>query len=223
MPNLDFSNVKFFADKIMVLENAISEEDCNWIIDSHVNLDSELDDENNQVVQKLVPWQTSSVDSPHVYGTKREAINYDGTFERSTEHVKRFFSYLEDFWHQIGKFYHEELGLTYDPESWTDYATFQYLTGQEMGPHVDYDGEIDLAPIATGLLYLNNNKVGGDLYFKEQDVLVQSKAGTVVVFPCVKPFYHQSTLITEGEKYHVGCGWKKPVEHINYIDGKPVI
>jgi len=223
MPNLDLSNSKFYAEKIMVLENAISEEDCNWIIDCHKNFDSELTEADDHVVKKLVPWQTSSIDHPHVYGTKREAVNYGGSFERSTEAVKNFYSYIKDMWHQAGKHYHDQLGLEYEPTSWTDFATFHYTNGQEMGPHVDYDGEIDLAPIATGLMYLNNDKVGGDLYFKDQDVLVKSNAGTLVIFPCIKPFYHQSTLITEGEKYHVGSGWKKSIEHINYIDGKPVI
>lgn len=222
MPNFDFSSAQFYAEKIMILEGAIPLDKCNWLIDAHKNLDSELNEEDNQVIKKLVPWQTSSIDRPHVYGTKREAINYEGSLERSTNKVSEIYTYVRDFFHEAGRFYHESLGLEYDPESWTDYATFHYVNGQEMGPHVDYDGEIDLAPIATGLLYLNSDKIGGDLYFKDQDVLVKSNAGTLVIFPCVKPYYHQSTLITEGEKYHVGCGWKKSLR-INYIDGKPVI
>lgn len=212
MPNFDFSSAQFYAEKIMVLREAIPPEKCDWLVDAHKNLDSELDEENDQVIKKLIPWQTSSADNPHTYGTKREAINYPGSLDRSTEKVLEIYNYLKDFFHQAGKFYHEHLGLEYDPDSWTDYSTFHYVNGQEMGPHVDYDGEIDLAPIATGLLYLNNDKTGGDLYFKNQDVLVKSDAGTLVIFPCVKPYYHESTLITEGEKYHAGTGWKKSLK-----------
>mgnify|MGYP003353090701 CR=1 FL=1 len=47
-------------------------------------------------------------------------------------------------------------------------------------------------PICTALIYLNSDKVGGDLYFKEQDVLVKTEAGTLVFFPCKEPYFHQS-------------------------------
>lgn len=211
MPNLDFSSAKFYAEKIMVLENSLSKEECDWLIDAHKNLDLEIKDDS-QVIKKLGSWQTSSIDHPHVYGTKREAMNAGNSFENSTEKVKEVYSYLRNLFHSVGEFYHKEIGLEYDPATWTDFATFHYVNGQEMGPHVDYDGEPELAPIATVLLYLNSDKKGGDLYFKDQDVLVESKAGTLVVFPCVKPFYHQSTLITEGEKYHVGSAWKRSIQ-----------
>lgn len=72
MPNLDLSKAEFFADKIMVLKDVLSEEEAAWVIDIHKNLDSELDELDNQVIKKLIPWETSSKDHPHTYGTKEK-------------------------------------------------------------------------------------------------------------------------------------------------------
>ncbi len=213
MPNLDLSKAEFFADKIMVLKDVLSEEEAAWVIDIHKNLDSELDELNNQVIKKLIPWETSSKDHPHTYGTKREAENTENRLQNTTsQRVKDYYLWVKNLFDVVGRHYHETLGIDYeDGQNWTDFATFHYKNGEEMGPHVDYDGEPELAPIATGLLYLNSDKVGGDLYFKDQDVLIESKRGTLVIFPCVRPYYHQSTKITSGEKYHIGTAWKKNV------------
>jgi len=211
MPNLDFSKAEFYSEKILVMKDVISEEEANWIISSHEGLDDLLGEGDTQIVKKLEPWKTSSIDQPHVYGTKRAAERSRDRVEATkNEKILQYYNWLKDLFFEAGKFYHTSLGIDYeDGRYWSDFATFHYTNGQEMGPHVDYDGELDLAPVATGLLYLNSNKVGGDLYFKDQDVFVESSRGTLVIFPCVKPFYHQSTLITEGEKYHVGTAWKK--------------
>ena len=211
MPNLDFSKAEFFAEKILVMRDVISEEEAAYVIDNHKNLDSKLSDDDNQIIKKLEPWKTSSIDQPHIYGTKRAAENYGPRLANTKdEYVLNYFNWVKDLFYEVGKFYHESLGIDYeDGKHWTDFSTFQYTNGQEMGPHVDYDGEPDLAPIATGLLYLNSDKKGGDLYVRHQDVFVESSRGTLVIFPCVKPFFHQSTLITEGEKYHIGTAWKK--------------
>lgn len=210
MPNLNFKEAQFFADKIMVMQNVLTEEECAWVIDNHHNLDRHLPETNDAVIRKLIPWQTSSIDMPHTYGTKREAENYNGSLEKTdSQEVKDYYEWVKNLFYEVGEFYHSSLGIDYeDGRNWTDFATFQYDSGQEMGPHVDYDGEPELAPIATGLLYLNSDKEGGDLYFKEQDVLVKSNSGTLVIFPCIKPYYHQSTKITSGVKYHIGTAWK---------------
>jgi hypothetical protein len=211
MPNLDFSKAEFFAERILVLKDVITEEEAAWVIDRHKNFDELLNDEDNQIIKKLEPWKTSSETEPHIYGTKRaaEGAGYRRDNTKNQE-LFDFYNWVKDIFYAAGKFYHESLGIPYeDGKYWTDFSTFHYVNGQEMGPHIDYDGELDLAPVATGLLYLNSDKKGGDLYFKDQDVFVESSRGTLVIFPCTKPFYHQSTLITEGEKYHIGSGWKK--------------
>jgi len=211
MSSLNTDKAEFFSEKILVIKDVISKEEAAWIIDMHKNLDRLLPDADDYVVKKLEPWKTSSIDSPHVYGTKR-AVEPSGERMANTKNkeVLDYFHWVKDLLFDAGKFYHESLGLDYqDGRYWSSFSTFHYTNGQEMGPHVDYDGEPDLAPIATGLLYLNSDKKGGDLYFKEQDVFVESSLGTLVIFPCVAPFYHESTLITEGEKYHIGTAWKR--------------
>jgi hypothetical protein len=211
MPNLDFAKAEFFAEKILVMKNVLTQEEADMVIDYHKNMDAFLGEEDNQIIKKLEPWKTSSIDHPHVYGTKRSAEWSPARANNTTDlRVLGYFNWVKDLFYKVGEFYHESLGIDYENGAhWTDFSTFQYTNGQEMGPHVDYDGEPYLAPVATGLLYLNSDKKGGDLYFKDQDVFVESSMGTLVIFPCVKPFFHQSTLITEGEKYHIGTAWKR--------------
>lgn len=198
-------DVEIFAEKIFVFKNIF--DDPQEVISMMNNMDDMLTD--SDVFDKSIPWKASSPDpfgNEQIYGKKR--MSHMGKLHTSSEEIKEFYNKLHNAFYIAGRHYFDTLGMEYKEHYFKDIAIFQYDTGQEMGPHVDYDGEPDLAPIATGTLYLNSNKEGGDLYFKEQDVLVKTEAGTLVIFPCTKPFYHQSTLLTSGLKYHVANGWK---------------
>lgn len=78
-----------------------------------------------------------------------------------------------------------------------------------MGPHVDYEGEgkTDFYPTISMVFYLNDNYTGGDLNFPEQDVLIKPEAGSLVVFPSHKPYYHDPKPVTSGVKYMVPLFW----------------
>lgn len=208
MPQIDINKVEIYADKILVLRDVVTDEEVEEYLDMHKNMDQYLETENQEVWAKLGPWMTSS-DSPHVYGTKRTS-DVNKLENTKNSKVVEFYNKYRQLFNDAGKIYYEHLGLDYkNGEHLVDLAQFHYINGEEMGPHVDdyYDPNVD--PVATGLLYMNSDKVGGDLYFMNQDVFVESKAGTMVIFPCVEPFYHQSTKIEQGEKYHLGAGWKR--------------
>jgi hypothetical protein len=203
---LDLSKLTIYADRIFVFEEALDNPD--YAIHMHKTMDDMLMDSQGEAFHKLVPWQTSD-GTPHVYGTKRISSR-EHLENTKNEEVKAFFSKVDALFDEAGRYYFEQLGMDYqDGKLMTDYAIFHYYTGQEMGPHVDDDYQPQVDPICTGIIYLNNDRVGGDLWFPEQDVLLQVKPGTLVIFPCVKPFYHASTKIVEGEKWHIGTGWKR--------------
>lgn len=203
---IDESKVTVYAGRIFYFEGIL--ENPEYAIQMHTELDNLVSDDNQEVFQKLVSWQTSD-EEPHVYGTKRMSTRENLSNTKNDE-VKDFYLKVDSLFDEAGRYYFDKLGYDYqDGKLMTDFAMFHYKTGEEMGPHVDDDYQKLVDPIATGLIYLNDNKVGGDLWFPEQDVLIKAVPGSMVIFPCVKPFYHSSTKIQQGEKYHIGTGWKR--------------
>lgn len=74
--------------------------------------------------------------------------------------------------------------------------------GQYMGPHVDnQDGHLDLAfSIVT---YLNDDYEGGEIFFKDQNISLKPKAGSLIMFPSTAPYTHQVLEIQKGARYMV--------------------
>jgi len=94
----------------------------------------------------------------------------------------------------------------------TPISIAKYSTGKEMGSHIDsYDDE--RSPVLSVVLYINDNYDGGELYFKEQEVLIKPTAGSLIAFPSVDPYYHQSMVVTKGLKYMSPGFWYKDWHH----------
>jgi len=202
---MDF-NVEVFAERIFVFRNIY--EDPQGAIDMFNKMKTTLTDND---VFKTYPWEASNLDlegNRQVYGTKISAERRGEKIHTSSPEIQSFYRGLHSSFEKAGKYYFEKLDIPYKDHYLKDIALFQYDTGGEMGPHVDDDYDGHTNPICTGILYLNSDKEGGDLYFKEQDVLVKTEAGVMVLFPCTAPFFHQSTRLTSGLKFHAGTGWK---------------
>lgn len=90
----------------------------------------------------------------------------------------------------------------------TPISIAKYSTGKEMGSHVD-SYEDGRSPVLSVVLYINDNYDGGELYFKEQDVSIKPSAGSLIAFPSVAPYYHQSMTVTKGIKYMSPGFWYK--------------
>lgn len=90
----------------------------------------------------------------------------------------------------------------------TPLSIAKYSTGKQMGPHVDAyeDGR---SPVLSVVLYLNDNYEGGDLYFKNQNISIKPSAGSLIAFPSIEPYYHQSNIVTKGIKYMTPGFWYK--------------
>ena len=83
-----------------------------------------------------------------------------------------------------------------------DFVINKYYTDKYMGPHIDsYEESEDLK--FSVLIYINDDYDGGEIEFKEQDVKIKPEAGSVLIFPTFKPFFHQSYPIQNGNKYFV--------------------
>jgi len=99
----------------------------------------------------------------------------------------------------------------------------KYDEGQQMGPHVDsMDDSIDVSDsTVSAVLYLNDDYVGGELNFVKQGVKIKPKAGSVVVFPSHRPYFHESLPLIKGTKYMSPIVWAKLdwFENNNYRNG----
>lgn len=83
----------------------------------------------------------------------------------------------------------------------TPFGISKYNTGSYMGKHVDDYEDYDKNPTVSGILYLNDEYQGGELFFEDQGVKIKPSAGSMVVFPSREPYFHESLEIIDGVKY----------------------
>jgi Leucine-rich repeat (LRR) protein len=90
-----------------------------------------------------------------------------------------------------------------------DYFSIRkYNSLADMGQHVDAEDPTDKAhPVVSGVLYLNDNYEGGEIYFPEQDIKIKPEAGSLVMFPSYRPYFHHPLPVTSGSKYMVPFFW----------------
>jgi hypothetical protein len=89
----------------------------------------------------------------------------------------------------------------------TPLSISKYFVGKSMGPHVDSHDDDPLKTISV-VLYLNDDYTGGEINFPEQDIKIKAKAGSIVVFPSKKPYFHESKEILTGIKYMTPGFWQ---------------
>jgi hypothetical protein len=85
----------------------------------------------------------------------------------------------------------------------------KYEEGKGMGAHCDAED-----PSGTGknlkysmVTYLNDDYEGGEIYFKNQNVKIKPKAGSLIFFPSTHPYLHESLPVTKGRKIMYTTHW----------------
>jgi 2OG-Fe(II) oxygenase superfamily len=85
-------------------------------------------------------------------------------------------------------------------------ALNRYDADQGMGPHYDgQDGDTILK--YSMVTYLNDDYDGGEIHFKNQNVTIKPKAGSLVMFPSQEPYIHESLPVKNGQKYMYTTHW----------------
>jgi len=80
----------------------------------------------------------------------------------------------------------------------------KYNTGSDMGAHVDSEDPTDIKhPVISGVFYLNDDYEGGEINFPNQDISIKPEAGSLLIFPSERPFFHHPTKIVNGNKYMI--------------------
>lgn len=84
----------------------------------------------------------------------------------------------------------------------------KYDKGASMGKHVDSYDENGLETISV-VAYINDDYEGGEIEFPEQNIIIKPTAGSIIIFPSQKPYFHCSNIIKNGNKYISPGFWKK--------------
>lgn len=88
----------------------------------------------------------------------------------------------------------------------------KWMTGSYAQDHSD-NSELDGTPNAwrenklVTIIYLNDNYTGGELYFRDHDISIAPKAGSVVVFDVGINNVHGVRKILSGDRTTVMCSW----------------
>jgi alkylated DNA repair dioxygenase AlkB len=195
MPNLEV-----FADKIFYYKNVIG--NCKELVDLLEQIQPTLGEDN--VLTQWGPWTTSDNKDFHL-GWKISSNSK--MYEFSTVDAKLIYDIFYTSLLFVGNDYARKNGLSIAKPSALSIS--KYAEGSSMGPHVDdYGTNPRVKPIMSAVLYLNDDYEGGELHFKEQGVTIKPEAGSVVIFPSVAPFYHESKEIIFGNKYMCPAFWK---------------
>lgn len=201
MSNLD---VEVFSDRIFYYKN---------ILKNNLDILSLIEDTDKSLTDSdaILPWSdwTASDDKSYVFGNQKQTNS--AKLLTSSPSVQLIYKSLTEVLEVAGRHYCEANQLEYFPPS--PLSISKYIKGASMGPHVDvYPGQTT-EPVMSGVLYLNDDCVGGELDFPEQGVTIKPSAGSVVIFPSVAPFYHQSLEIISGVKYMSPVFWVKGASH----------
>jgi hypothetical protein len=193
MPNLE----KF--GKIHYYKNVIA--DPASLIDLIETLDEELTDDTS--IPKWQEWSASG-DIPYVFGYQKRFK--DGVDTDDNPKIREINNILKEAIiessNDYANIYQAELGML------MPISVSKYSTTKSMGPHVDDYGNEDNPNISV-VLYLNDDYEGGELYFKDQDVKIKPEAGSIVIFPSIEPYYHESLPVVSGTKYMCPGFWRK--------------
>lgn len=200
------SEPEVFADRIFYYKNVIK--NPALLVDLIESIDPVLSDLDcitpwKQWVASKDPGQEEQED--YVFGAQKQSNK--SKLSTSSEDVKFIYNTLTTALLSAGADYCSKLGIESVPPS--PLSISKYVQGASMGPHVDYHGEQNIAPIMSGVIYLNDDVVGGELEFPEQGVRIKPIAGSIVIFPSVAPYYHQSLPVISGTKYMSPIFWTK--------------
>lgn len=193
MPSLEqFGKIHYYKNVI---------QDPDYLINLIESSDEYLTD--NTSIPKWQEWSASG-DIPYVFGYQKrfkEDVDLD-----KTPDIRRINNILKEAIVESSNLYADAYQINIG--ELMPISISKYSTTKSMGPHVD-DYEDGEDPNISVVLYLNDNYEGGELYFKDQDVLIKPQAGSIVIFPSVKPYYHESLPVKSGTKYMSPGFWRK--------------
>jgi Rps23 Pro-64 3,4-dihydroxylase Tpa1-like proline 4-hydroxylase len=190
------SKPTIFAERIFYYESVI--DNPYDVVDDIESLDEELSDKS-----LVTNWHTwSSSDGSYVFG-KRKSTNYE-SFSEASDNVKKLYLLIDNLLSEYGEDYANKLKVNLGEKKAISIS--KYFTGSSMGKHTDSSPNPTIENISA-VLYLNDDYSGGEIAFPDQGVVIKPTAGSLVIFPSIPPFFHESREITSGTKYMSPAFW----------------
>lgn len=175
---------------IKVFENALSLDKCNSIINT---------------LSTASGWNQATVYTKDLIPTVSETKTCDA-LERNTAEYRQVWETINSIFLESLYKYVNGHKVELSKEQLNEYGILRYKTGQYTTLHSD--GGAGANRIVSGLLYLNDNYEGGELYFDKLDILYKPKAGDVLIFPSNFIFSHEAKAVTSGVKYCAVRFWR---------------
>lgn len=187
---------KIFAEKIFYYESVIPN------LSELVYLIESTDDSLNKdsLVSSWHPWIASG--DSYVFGQRKTTD--PSVYDLAAKSVKEVYDTLNNTLSAYGKDYADTLGIELGTQM--PISISKYFTGTSMGPHTDSSPEPTTENVSA-VIYLNDNYSGGEISFPLQEIKIKPSAGSIVIFPSVPPFYHESLEIKNGMKYMSPAFW----------------
>lgn len=185
------------------------------------NLISSIEKTNSLAVSPWEVWYASSDTDGYAYGEVKFMSSHllqqetDSNVKATSEYI---LNTLIGSMAEAAKTYAQihkiddsilEFALNALHNSGTKYGINKYYENMYMGPHVDWN-EQNFDITYTIVVYLNDDYEGGELFFVDPDInlKIKPKKGSIVMFPSVLPYLHQSCEITSGRKMLITHHWK---------------
>jgi hypothetical protein len=184
---------EIFCEKILYIKNVLP----NSL--SLINTIEEHDDNisDKEAIPKWENW-SPSLDNNFFYG-KIKISNYK-KIETSSDVTKYIFNEIYKSIDFSISLYKKEINS--DIGNFGQFGICKYVSGKGMGKHVDVDpSRKNFKETVSGVLYMNDNYIGGEIFFEDQDVLIKPESGSIVIFPSTPPFFHESKVLKSGTKY----------------------
>lgn len=195
-------------------ENVI--ENPKRLIEQIEDIDHLLSDETG--VSKWIDWKASN--SGYAFGKQKRIrenlLNKNHPVYNECRAIKKE---ITDSIISVSKDY-ESMHTGLDIGMLCPLSISKYFVGSEMGKHTDTNDNNDEEKTISVVLYLNDDYTGGEIELPDQSIIIKPTQGSIVVFPSRKPYFHQSNLITLGEKYIVPGFWENKVKiQTGWING----
>lgn len=185
------------------------------------NLISSIETTNSLAVSPWEVWYASSDTDGYAYGEVKFMSNHllqqetDSNVKATSEYILNTLigsmAKAAKTYAQIHKIDDSilEFALNALYNSGTKYGINKYYENMYMGPHVDWN-EQNFDITYTIVVYLNDDYEGGELFFVDPEInlKIKPKKGSIVMFPSVLPYLHQSCEITSGRKMLITHHWK---------------
>lgn len=113
------------------------------------------------------------------------------------------------------------------PDSRYLYSEFPQIVkwkeGDVMTPHADNIEQDNMTPNASpwrdfgGVLYLNSDFRGGEIYYPNLGIQISPKPGMIVLHPAGIKYTHGVLRVTEGERYTMSTFFTYDINHAGFL------